>query len=50
VVDGVPNRSYRIQKLGNAVTPFIPWMIGMAIMDEARKVGADLTAQQEQLT
>lgn len=33
VVDGFPGRSHRIQKLGNAVTPFIPWLIGAAIMD-----------------
>lgn len=31
VAYGVPNRSHRIQKLGNAVTPFIPWLIGEAI-------------------
>lgn len=36
VVDGVPARSYRVQKLGNAVVPFIPWLIGEAIMQTAR--------------
>jgi DNA (cytosine-5)-methyltransferase 1 len=33
VADGFPGRSHRIQKLGNAVTPFIPRLIGAAIMD-----------------
>lgn len=40
VVDGVPDRSYRIQKLGNAVVPFIPQLIGEAIMREANMLGA----------
>lgn len=32
VADGIPARSYRMQKLGNAVVPFIPWMIGLSII------------------
>lgn len=32
ISDGFPGRSYRIQKLGNAVVPFIPWLIGESIM------------------
>lgn len=34
VADGVPDRSYRVQKLGNAVVPSIPWIIGEVIMQE----------------
>jgi hypothetical protein len=32
VADGIPRRSYSIQKLGNAVVPFIPELIGRAIV------------------
>lgn len=38
VANGIPNRSYRIQKLGNAVTPFIPWLIGEQIKDHERQL------------
>lgn len=34
VVDGFPGRSYLIQKLGNAVVPWIPYLIGEAIKME----------------
>lgn len=33
VADGIPGRSYLVQKLGNAVVPFIPWLIGSAILE-----------------
>jgi len=33
--DGIPNRSQRVEALGNAVVPQIPEMIGRAIMQEA---------------
>lgn len=36
VADGISRRSYRIQKLGNAVVPFIPELIGRAIMSNVK--------------
>lgn len=36
VVDGVPNRVERLKRLGNAVVPHIPEIIGMAIMQLER--------------
>lgn len=47
VVNGILDRSYRIRKLGNAVVPFIPWMIGLAIKQEVEMMNAKIKKATE---
>lgn len=47
VDDGVPNRSQRVEALGNSVVPQIPEIIGRAIIAAAQKEGAGITPPQE---
>lgn len=38
VDDGVPGRAHRLRALGNAVSPIVPELIGLALLNDPKRI------------